>query len=362
MSKAVTMLIPVLGTVATQAIAASNEVCKAPLITAATQSFTQLIQADQESFYYNHTCTDRQSSGSSGFDLFVDAAMKNAPLKIGLDAQSRNSRADQWCEENKKYARDKSFAAQIYKTVFAPALASFNSCIAANNANLAVTVKPLNAYHLIVAMKNNSHKVSFQGIKINPNNLASCEVMYKNKTHKGPAENLSFAFDAGEVITFDCTRRSQDGKFYPAVSFDFKNDLQNYTYVMARYDQGVAEKKAIEPEKNLTPLNGATVSATAYWAGGHKSFTKKCMTEPDYMTFVGTLSTRVHTGGTAPDCLSRDDFQGHEPCTGGDEYCTTTSAKGCYVSADWLNWYKDFAVSKGLEVSNDQICSPKERG
>lgn len=362
MSKAVAMLIPFLGTVAAQALAADDETCRSSSITAATQSFVKLDRKDQESFYYSHACIDRRSSGSSGFDVFVDAVMEKAPLKNGVGAQGSKSSTSQWCEENKQYARDKSFAFGIYKTVFAPAIASFNNCVAATNANLAVTVKPLNDYHFVVSMKNNSRKAEFQGVKINPENLATCEVAYQGKTHKGSAEKLSFSFDVGETITFDCIRRSQDGKFYPAVSFDFRNELQNYTYVMARYDQGSVEKKAIEPDKHLTPVNGAIVNAAAYWAGGHKSYTRKCMADPEYMTFVGTLSTKVQTGGPVPECLSGVDFQGNEPCTGGDEYCTITTAKGCYVSADWLNWYRDFVASKGLEVSNDQICSPKDRG
>jgi hypothetical protein len=322
----------------------------------------QLGQADRDSFYYNHRCGGRQSSDSNGFDVFVDSVLENAPLKIDAGAQGSGPGTNQWCEENKQYARDKNFSSRIYKTVFAPSLASFNSCVAASNSNLSVSVNPSNAYHLIVAMQNNSHKAMFQGVKINPETAGTCDVEYRGKTHKDVAENLNYSFDVGESITFDCIRHSQDGKLYPAVSFEFRNEIQNYTYVMARYDQGLADKKLIEPTKHLTPLNGVVVSAEAYWAGGHKSYAKKCMSDPDFMTFVGTLSTSVHAGGTVPECLSRDELQGNEPCTGGDEYCTVTTAKGCYVSTDWLNWYKDFAASKGQKVSNDQICSPKNRG
>lgn len=362
MSKSVAMLIPFLGAAAVQAFAADNEFCRAPLITAATQSFMQLSQTERESFYYNHTCDGRQSDGSNGFDAFIDSVLENAPLKIDAGAQRNSPDAKQWCEENKEYARDKNFSSRIYKTVFAPSVASFNSCVAANNANLSVSVKPSNAYHLIVAMKNNNHKSMFQGVKINPETAGTCDMKYKNKTHRSVAEKLNFPFDTGETITFDCIRQSQDGRFYPAVSFDFRNDIQNFTYVMARYDQSLTDKKFIEPDKHITPLDGVIVSAAAYWAGGHKSYTKKCVSDPDYMTFVGTLSTSIDADGTVPECLSRDDLQGNEPCTGGDEYCTVTTAKGCYVSTDWLNWYKDYATSKSLKISNDQICASKDRG
>ncbi|WP_137137951.1 hypothetical protein [Pseudomonas asiatica] len=361
MSKATVLIIMLAGSFTASAFSADDEICRAPLISAATQSFEQLDQVDRQSYYYNHTCVDKKSESSSGFDIVVDTVVEQVPFKVGGGAQSTNSSLEQWCSENKNYARDKSFSRRVYKTVFEPALASFNSCIAAKNSNLAVTVKPLRPHHLVVTMKNNSHNARFQGVKISPEKAATCEITYKNKTYKGSAESRNFKFEVGEVITFDCIRNLSGGNSYPEATFDFKNTLQNYTYVMAMYDEGLASKRPPEPVKYLTPMDGVIVSVTAYWAGGHQSFTKKCMADPAHMTFVGTVSTKIHRDDTVPYCLTRADFNNEEPCTGGDEHCKITTAKGCYVSTEWLNWYKDTVTSKGLAISSEQVCAPQNK-
>ena len=345
------------------AFAADDEICRAPLIYAATQSFEELDQVDQESYRYERNCGKKQSEGSNSADFFIDAVVEAVPLKAGGSAQSSNSSSEEWCNVNKSKARDQSFSFRVYRTVFEPALKSFDSCIAAKRSQLDVDLKLGSKNDFSVRMKNNNrNRVRFQGVKVTPDNAASCIVSYKAKHYSGKEVQVGFDFERDETITFDCERTLKTGSFYPEVSFNFRNNLQGYTYVMAEYDAKPI-KKPIEPTKFLTPLiKGSTISATAHWDESG-IYTKQCLAKAENMTFIGDSTKSTWHPDTVPYCLTRADFDGEEPCTAKNEWCeiTTLVSTGCFVSNEWLAWYDDSIASKGLVRSIEQICAPQLR-
>ena len=345
---------------AASAFAADDEICRAPLIYAATQSFEQLDQVDQESYLYERNCGKKHSESGSSADFFIDAVVKAVPIKAGGSAQSSNSNSEEWCNVNKSKARDKSFSYRVYRTVFEPALKSFDSCIAAKTSKMDVnlTLGAKNDFSVRLT-NNNRNPVRFQGIKITPENAAACVISYKARHISGNSVKDGFDFARDETITFDCERTLKTGNIYPEVSFNFRNNLQGYTYVMAEYDS-TPIKEPIEPTKYLTPLlTGSIISATAHWdeAG---VYTKQCLAKPKNMTFIGNKKTVTWTPDTVPYCLTRADFQGRQPCTETNEWCEITiiEGTGCFVSDEWLAWYDKSISRKGLVRSNEQICTP----
>ncbi|EPA97879.1 hypothetical protein [Pseudomonas sp. G5(2012)] len=363
MSRKSVLLIALTGAFATPAFADEFEICRAPLLLAATESFEQFDQVDQMSYRYDRACGVEKSESSNGFDGFIETVVK-VPFKAGLSAESTNSNSKQWCKENSSFARDKSFSSRVYKTVFAPALTSFNNCISAMKSKLQVELKPQTSEKFVVTMINLEHRggVLFQGVSTTPENQANCDITYKKMVLKGRQAKsvVPFDFDPGQMITFDCTRSKVNG-IYPEASFNFKNNLQNYTYVMAEFNAN-PKKDPVEPRKYVMRLDGETMGNEAYW-DGKMQFTKRCRETPAGMAYIGkdTELPVVHKPDTVPYCLDPvKDFGGNIPCTGSNEFCKIIQVKkGCYVNSEWLTWYDNAVKSKNLVRSDEQICAPQ---
>ncbi len=348
----------------TLAVADQYEVCKSPIMNAAVQSFEQFTLKDNQSFYYERKCGSHKSESNNDQSAMVDAIIDSVPIGINIGSSKSSSSEKKWCDENSNLKRDNSFYSTTYTTIFAPALTSFNSCIAAMNSRLVLSISQLTQDQLTVRIRNaDNRNGNIQGVVINPKLSASCSAAYDNKVIDKVNSMTVIPFKIGMTILFDCIRNLGVDQIYPQTSFVFRNDIGEVTYVMPKYD---ANKPDIlpQPKKHLQPMNDVVVAATAYWAGKPPGstvkgtyFVKQCFGEPSNSTFVGTRITKTHTPDTVPYCLTAADFQGNTPCTGRDEVCTITEANGCYVSTEWLEWYKDSIRQAGLRYSESQICA-----
>jgi hypothetical protein len=119
----------------------------------------------------------------------------------------------------------------------------------------------------------------------------------------------------------------------------------------------------LPPRKVVVPIDDGLYKTVSYWAGGSRSRTTWCQAEvlPVVgMTVIGgdntaSYDTRQLLRRRAPNprgCAPA----GH--CDSHNEFCVTYyRASGCYVSTDWLNWYREHQRQMSLAERREEICA-----
>jgi len=118
------------------------------------------------------------------------------------------------------------------------------------------------------------------------------------------------------------------------------------------------------PRKALIPIGAGLYKTVSYWAGASRSRITWCQPEVlpvEGMTLIGADNTASYDTrqilrrrppnprGCAP--------AGH--CDSHNEYCVTYYRQsGCYVSTDWLNWYREQQRRISRAERREEICAP----
>lgn len=128
-------------------------------------------------------------------------------------------------------------------------------------------------------------------------------------------------------------------------------------------DQLATQADSQIPEKAVISIGGGLYKTTSYWSGGSRKRETYCQPELDEvegMTIVGADETRSYDTrrilferspnprGCAP--------KGH--CDSHNEFCVTHyRTDGCYVTTNWLDWYRDRQLESNLLERNEDVCA-----
>jgi hypothetical protein len=127
--------------------------------------------------------------------------------------------------------------------------------------------------------------------------------------------------------------------------------------------QLTAEALANTPPKKVTvPIGGGLYKTISYWSGGKRSRVTWCQPEPvpvDGMTTIGAAETKSFDSRkflTNPSPNPRGCAPARH-CDSHNEFCRTFYRNaGCYVSTEWLEWYRAGRKREGLPERQDDIC------
>lgn len=113
--------------------------------------------------------------------------------------------------------------------------------------------------------------------------------------------------------------------------------------------------EATEPQKLVVQSNGLVLRSIAWWAHWRRNQSWDCIAPQPGMKLVSGATTTRNLGHKKGQCVGEGSY-----CDSTGEYCQDiVITSGCYINADWLDWYNELISSKRLAFSVEQVCQPR---